>query len=56
MNILLLLIFVGAVCYAAYRARGDDYFLSTGNSDFAVGISYGATFISTSAIIGLLVG
>jgi len=52
MNILLLLIFVGAVCYAAYRARGDDYFLSTGNSDFAVGISYGATFISTSAIIG----
>ena len=52
MNIILLILFVGAVCYAAYKAKGDDYFLSTGNSDFAVGISFGATFISTSAIIG----
>ena len=52
MNIFLMLLFVAVVGFVAYRARGDNYFLPTSDSNISLGLSYGATLISTSAIIG----
>ena len=52
MNIILMLLFVAVVGYVAYRSKGDDYFMTTSDSNLNLGLSYGATLISTSAIIG----
>ncbi len=52
MNIILMLLFIVAVGYVAYRSKGDNYFLTTSDSNMNLGLSYGATLISTSAIIG----
>ena len=52
MNMILMLLFVVVVCVVAYKAKGEDYFLTTTNSNFSLGLSYGATLVSTSALIG----
>jgi SSS family solute:Na+ symporter len=52
MNIILMLLLVAVVGYVAYRSKGEDYFLTTSESNMNLGLSYGATLISTSAIIG----
>ena len=52
MNTILMLLFIVAVGYVAYRSKGDNYFLTTSDSNMNLGLSYGATLISTSAIIG----
>ena len=44
--------FVAVVGYVAYKSKGDDYFMTTSDSNLNLGLSYGATLISTSAIIG----
>jgi len=52
MNLILMLLFVAAVGIVAYKAKGEDYFLTTADSNFSLGLSYGATLVSTSALIG----
>ena len=52
MNIFLMLLFVAVVGYVAYKSKGGNYFLPTSDSNMNLGLSYGATLISTSAIIG----
>jgi SSS family solute:Na+ symporter len=52
MNILIMLLFAVVVGYVAYMSRGGNYFLSKSDSNMSLGLSYGATLISTSAIIG----
>lgn len=52
MNILLMLLFVVAVVVVAYRSQGQNYFISKLDNNASLGISYGATLTSTSAIIG----
>ena len=52
MNIFLMLLFVAVVGYVAYKSKGGNYFLPTSDSNMNPGLSYGATLISTSAIIG----
>ena len=52
MNITLMLLFIVAVGFVAYKSKGDNYFLTTSDSNMNLGLSYGATLISTSAIIG----
>lgn len=51
-NILIFFIFLVVVSYVAYSSKGDGFFLSSKNSSRSLGISYGATLISTSALIG----
>ena len=52
MNLFLLLLFIATVCFVAYKSKGGDYFLPKSNNNMALGLSYGATLISTSALIG----
>ena len=40
MNMILMLLFVVVVCVVAYNAKGEDYFLTTTNSNFSLGLSY----------------
>ena len=53
MNILLLIIFCSLVGYFSYISKGKNFLLPDQNSDIAVGFSYGATLMSTSAIVGI---
>jgi len=52
MNIALLIIFCLLVGYFSYTSKGNNFFLPDKNSDVSVGFSYGATLMSTSAIVG----
>jgi SSS family solute:Na+ symporter len=52
MNILLMLLFIVAVIVVAYRSQGQNYFIPKLDNNASLGISYGATLTSTSAIIG----
>lgn len=52
MNELIMLLFVAVVGYVAYMSKGGNYFLTKSDNNMSLGLSYGATLISTSAIIG----
>ena len=52
MNITLLIIFCLLVGYFSYTSKGNNFFLPDKNSNVSVGFSYGATLMSTSAIVG----
>ena len=53
MNIFLMLLFVAVVGYVAYKSKGGNYFLPTSDSNMNLGLSYGATLISTVPLLAL---
>ena len=44
--------FLALVIYLTIRGRNNNYFIPENNSNMSVGFSYGATLVSTSAIVG----
>ena len=51
-NFYILIGVLALVIYLTIKGRNNNYFISENNSNMSVGFSYGATLVSTSAIVG----
>ena len=52
LNFYILIGVLALVVYLTSKGRNNNYFISENNSNMSVGFSYGATLVSTSAIVG----
>lgn len=51
-NIMMFILFLILVSYMSFMSRGNNFFLPNKNSNMSLGLSYGATLMSTTSIVG----
>ena len=51
-NIMMFILFLILVSYMSFMSRGNNFFLPDKNSNMSLGLSYGATLMSTTSIVG----